>query len=272
MLGTNPIAVMTVYIAGPMRGYPDDNRSAFYAAERYIRERAEAFFSPETREKHSLYVVLPKIINPAREDQASGRRPGSFTQKDFQDAIRQDVRKIVRDVDIMYVLPGWEFSQGAYLEVHLAQTLGVFMVWAPGANSHSSVWVARDIKPPPTPKTQAPKPENDGECLAARAVAGVYGAKRKAYGHPFDDFSRTAALWTAIHRDHLTRAFTPEDVAKFMICVKMAREQNAHMDDNIVDIIGYAMALADVIQRERSPQQANRAGSESGAEGGECRR
>lgn len=56
------------------------------------------------------------------------------------------------------------------------------------------------------------------------------------YGHPKEDFGRTARLWSIIKGVE----FTPEDVALFMICVKLSREVHKHKKDNLDDIQGYA--------------------------------
>lgn len=76
----------------------------------------------------------------------------------------------------------------------------------------------------------------------------IYGARQKAYGHPFDDFSKTALIWQAI----IGVPITPEQVALCLVGVKISREVNGHRHDNIVDMIGYAGCLDLVIQRHQS--------------------
>ena len=39
-----------IYIAGPMRGYPEFNFPAFYAAEERLRARGHAVFNPARRD------------------------------------------------------------------------------------------------------------------------------------------------------------------------------------------------------------------------------
>jgi len=56
------------------------------------------------------------------------------------------------------------------------------------------------------------------------------------YGHPRDDFGRTAQLWTA----YLKYPIMPEDVPMMMILLKVSRERHKHKDDNLADIKGYA--------------------------------
>lgn len=75
------------------------------------------------------------------------------------------------------------------------------------------------------------------------------------YGHPVENFTTIADLWTTIlSRIMVSRGgqyadiehpfmFEPEDVGLFMIAVKMAREAHVHDDDNTVDIAGYARCM-----------------------------
>lgn len=72
----------------------------------------------------------------------------------------------------------------------------------------------------------------------------VHGPRQAAYGHPKDDFSRTAALASILLAKKLNMALTPEDVALFMVCVKLSREVNKHKRDNLVDLCGYVETLA----------------------------
>ncbi len=66
----------------------------------------------------------------------------------------------------------------------------------------------------------------------------VFGDRGQDYGHPRKDFTRTAALWTALIEGQFE--FQPEHVALFMVALKLSREVNGHKRDNLVDIAGYA--------------------------------
>jgi len=79
----------------------------------------------------------------------------------------------------------------------------------------------------------------------------IYGARQGAYGHPFQDFSKTALIWQAI----LGIPVTPEQVALCLIGVKISREVNKHGHDNIVDMIGYAGTLDMVVQKRNEMLQ-----------------
>jgi len=63
------------------------------------------------------------------------------------------------------------------------------------------------------------------------------------YGHPYEDFSRTAKIWSAI----LGIEVTPQQAILCMIAVKISRECHRPKRDNRVDIAGYAEALDMVV-------------------------
>lgn len=90
------------------------------------------------------------------------------------------------------------------------------------------------------------------------------GDRRSTYGDAEKSFKRIADYWNCylMHtrdviedkakEEDLPYSFLrgaylqPEDVAMMMILFKLAREENKHSHDNLVDIIGYS-ALADIL-------------------------
>lgn len=72
-----------------------------------------------------------------------------------------------------------------------------------------------------------------------RAAHRIVQRRRRAYGHPKQDFSRSAKIWSAI----LGVSVTPQQVALCMIGVKLSRECYRHRRDNCMDIAGYAETL-----------------------------
>jgi hypothetical protein len=65
----------------------------------------------------------------------------------------------------------------------------------------------------------------------------VSGARQDLYGHPAEDFARTAALWRALFGWDVK----PEDVALAMACVKLSRlRATPGHEDSVVDLAGYA--------------------------------
>ena len=93
--------------------------------------------------------------------------------------------------------------------------------------------------------------------IADYAVSLVTGNRQDDYGHPLDDFSRTAKIWEAI----LGTSVTAEQVALCMVGVKIAREANRQKLDNTVDGIGYFLTLA-MVQQERAEREREKTNGE----------
>jgi hypothetical protein len=90
------------------------------------------------------------------------------------------------------------------------------------------------------------------ESILMEAFALVHGNRGADYGHPLDDFSRTAAIATALLEAKLKAPLAAEDVALFMVAVKLSRECNKPKRDNRVDGAGYFETLDMVrVERER---------------------
>jgi len=70
--------------------------------------------------------------------------------------------------------------------------------------------------------------------LANSAVGGDRGDD---YGHPLDDFTRSAQMISGL----LGHPVKPSDVPLIMICIKLSRQKNQYKADNLVDIAGYAL-------------------------------
>lgn len=92
------------------------------------------------------------------------------------------------------------------------------------------------------------QPVSAPETILDEAARAVHGPRQETYGHPRDNFARTAEMWSAFLRQRMARLetpqefeFTPEDVAMFMVLLKVARLANTpgHRD-TLVDIAGYA--------------------------------
>lgn len=72
--------------------------------------------------------------------------------------------------------------------------------------------------------------------ILIEAESLVHGDRNADYGHPLDDFSRTAKMWSAL----LGIEVAPEQVGLCMIAVKLSRQCNRPKRDNLVDAAGYA--------------------------------
>jgi hypothetical protein len=87
------------YLSGPMRGVAEHNFPAFHHAEAVLREKG--------------YIVH----NPARNFGGRVDLPRELY-------IREDVAALMKS-DEVWVLPGWEGSEGAKLEVAIAVATGI---------------------------------------------------------------------------------------------------------------------------------------------------
>jgi hypothetical protein len=76
----------------------------------------------------------------------------------------------------------------------------------------------------------------------------IQGNRQLIYGHPYDDFSKTALMWSAI----FGITIQPEQVALAMIAVKIARlcKTPDHRDTQI-DIAGYIGTYEMVMEQKK---------------------
>ncbi len=79
----------------------------------------------------------------------------------------------------------------------------------------------------------------------------VIGDRQTDYGHPADDFARSAAMMSQVLSKKLKVPIEPEDVPLLMIAVKLSRLVNGHKRDSLVDIAGYALTCQMVHDRKK---------------------
>ena len=87
-----------VYIAGPMTGLPEFNFPLFNSTAALLRAQGW------------------HVENPAEHGLVEGAT--------WEDYLRYDIGRLAT-CSTVYLLPGWENSKGANLEVHIARTLGL---------------------------------------------------------------------------------------------------------------------------------------------------
>lgn len=196
--------VKSVYIAGPMTGYEDYNYPAFHAAAERWRDAGW------------------QVFNPAEHELPTAEQEATLTPDEIRALyMRKDLEWVMAS-DAIAVLPGWQKSKGANVEVAVARILNL-------------------------PVLDALTMEPYSESILDEASRIVGGDRGKDYGHPYDDFSRTAALWAAL----FGHEFTASDVAAAMRMVKESRLRNSPRHrDSLVDIAGYAQTQELVWERE----------------------
>lgn len=85
------------------------------------------------------------------------------------------------------------------------------------------------------------------EDLAAYAARLVNEDRAHLYGHPLDNLTRAANIWSVI----LDVDVTPEQVALCMVGLKIARQVHKETPDNVADAIGYLLTYG-MIGEERA--------------------
>lgn len=100
-----------IYVAGPMAGLPEHNFPAFRRAALRLRNAGYPVISPHE-------VPLPCGCTGALQQ-------CSIAEHDWSEFLRADLIVMLSDAGRVAVLPGWEHSRGATLEVHIAERLGI---------------------------------------------------------------------------------------------------------------------------------------------------
>ena len=84
------------------------------------------------------------------------------------------------------------------------------------------------------------------------ALRLTHGDRHQEYGHPAEDFERTAGMWQALFGWDVD----PKDVPLAMACVKLSRlRQSPEHTDSVVDLAGYAEAYSMVLDREHEQDE-----------------
>jgi hypothetical protein len=95
---------LRVYLSGPMTGLPELNFPAF-------RDWSER-----------LRFAGYRVTNPAELCPADSGMT-------WQECMRADIRALC-DCDAIALMPGWENSKGAHLELHIAHRIGMQVLFA----------------------------------------------------------------------------------------------------------------------------------------------
>ena len=103
---------LTLYIAGPMRGYPENNHPAFLKAESELEKRK----------------ICQTIINPAKIDQLRDAEIDIYnlSKEDMNQILTEDFI-LLMSCDSIYMLRGWENSPGARAEHAIATAFRMYI-------------------------------------------------------------------------------------------------------------------------------------------------
>jgi len=114
------------YIAGPMRGIRLFNFPAFDAARDALLKAGHEVVSPADIDRSNGFD--PKDLPADYDWNVISQQSGTL-----QEIIARD-HAAVMECDTIYLLPGWERSQGALSEYHLAKWAGKVVLFALNAN------------------------------------------------------------------------------------------------------------------------------------------
>lgn len=107
---------MKVYLAGPMRGIPEFNFPAFFAAGLQLQHAGHYVHNPAYEDDLAGFRWRRTTGN---EDMTTLWGP-SADPKTLKDVLAEDIEWILKHADAVAVLPGWEKSRGARAEVSAA--------------------------------------------------------------------------------------------------------------------------------------------------------
>jgi hypothetical protein len=117
-------AVMKIYIAGPMRNFPEFNFPAFHKAAAQLRAEGHEVFSPAEKDQERLGVDISKD-NPTGCEELAAKQHGF----DLRVALGEDLEWICKHADAVALLPGWGNSKGAAAERATAIALGLEIIF-----------------------------------------------------------------------------------------------------------------------------------------------
>jgi hypothetical protein len=104
----------SVYIAGPMSGYPEFNFPAFFAAQATLEALGYKVWNPAAKDAENDF---------SDETYKAGDAAASIEEGfDLREAYLWDIEKVINS-DAIYMLKGWEASPGARGEHGVAMVM-----------------------------------------------------------------------------------------------------------------------------------------------------
>ena len=103
---------MKIYIAGPMSGKEDWNFPAFFETETQLKMLGHEVINPARNDGENVEAALISAGSPERPNNS------------WSYYMKRDLPNVL-SVDAVCVLPGWQSSKGASLEVYVAEEVGI---------------------------------------------------------------------------------------------------------------------------------------------------
>jgi hypothetical protein len=114
------VALVKVYVAGPVAGKANDNRAAFDDAAHLLRMRG-----------HEPIIPLDVPVYGHDGDCPPGPIAGQDSRHTACCFMRSDIMALL-GCDAVYFLDGWEQSTGSRTEFEVARSCGLFMYYQNG--------------------------------------------------------------------------------------------------------------------------------------------
>jgi hypothetical protein len=114
---------MKIYLAGPMRGIPNFNFPAFFAAAATLRTEGHEVFCPAERD-----IARHGGVDITNEDgsEAQAEADHGFS---LREALHDDLVWICKEAEAIALLPGWETSKGVAAEKATAEALHLPLIF-----------------------------------------------------------------------------------------------------------------------------------------------
>lgn len=103
-----------IYVSGPMSGLPLDNFPAFKAVTAKLRARG-------------YDVVCPTEVNPGVGKPAPDA-PREVHDAYWSECIRADIAAMAAECGAIVLIPGWQYSKGAHMELGAAHRFAMRIV------------------------------------------------------------------------------------------------------------------------------------------------
>ena len=114
---------MKIYLAGPMRGIPEFNFPAFFAAAAQLERKGHIVFNPAAKDNEKYGTDISVGNREGKEDIAASQHGFSL-----REALGADLAWICAEAEAVALLPGWRNSKGATAEYATAVALGLEVI------------------------------------------------------------------------------------------------------------------------------------------------
>ena len=205
---------MKIYIIGPMRSIPFYNRDAFRKAQESLEAAGHEVINPILEAERAGLDTNDAGPDGNWQHFAIGGEGTALT------ALAKTCANQLLSCEGYHTLDGFYGSRGARAEYAMSIFAGLTRVDETGAEYN-----------PPEPITE-------------EATKLTHAHRIGDYGHPRDDFGRTAKMWEMV----LGIKIEPWQVGMCMMAVKFSRACNKPKRDNLVDFAGYAETVARVLE------------------------